>query len=453
MDSLPLFLNGKHINCLVVGAGNVALRKLEVLVASGARCRVVAKSVIPDVSNMLDTNNIPFRKGEFKESDISDVNLVIAATNNSEVNAQIRKACDRSNVWINAVDDRENSSVLFPSIVDRSPVMVAISTQGRSPTLARRIRLQVESLLSSSTGRIADFFAEYRNLVASRVPEMKARRQFWEDILDGSVPAAIERGEVRRARALMEHRIDSLEAKQGFVSLVGAGPGDPDLLTLKALRCLQRADIVYYDNLVGSEVLERIRRDARLIYVGKKRGFSGIRQEEINTLLLQGALEGMRVVRLKGGDPFIFGRGGEEIEALIQKGISFEVIPGITAALGAASYAGIPLTHRDWAQSVRFVSGHLKDGLTNVNWPELANASQTLVIYMGLSVVKELSGSLIEAGLDEKTPVAVISRATMRDQVVCISSLEGVAKEVSKRELLGPSTIIVGRVVSFAANV
>ena len=327
--------------------------------------------------------------------------------------------------------------------------MVAISTQGRSPTLARRIRVQVESLLSSSTGRIADFIAEYRNLVASRIPEMKARRQFWEDILDGSVPAAIERGDVRRARALMEHRIDSLEAKQGFVSLVGAGPGDPDLLTLKALRCLQRADIVYYDNLVGSEVLERIRRDARLIYVGKKRGFSGIRQEEINTLLLQGALEGLRVVRLKGGDPFIFGRGGEEIEALIQKGISFEVIPGITAALGAASYAGIPLTHRDWAQSVRFVSGHLKDGLTNVNWPELANASQTLVIYMGLSVVKELSSSLIEAGLDEKTPVAVISRATMRDQVVCISSLEGVAKEVSKRELLGPSTIIVGRVVSF----
>ena len=176
-------------------------------------------------------------------------------------------------------------------------------------------------------------------------------------------------------------------------------------------------------------------------------------QLKINTLLLQGALEGMRVVRLKGGDPFIFGRGGEEIEALIQKGISFEVIPGITAALGAASYAGIALTHRDWAQSVRFVSGHLKDGLTNVNWPELANASQTLVIYMGLSVVKELSGSLIEAGLDEKTPVAVISRATMRDQVVCISSLEGVAKEVSKRELLGPSTIIVGRVVSFTENV
>ena len=453
MESLPLFLDGKHINCLVVGAGNVALRKLRLLIASGATCRVVAKSVIPEVSEMLNENGIFLRQGEFQESDIKGVNLVVAATNDSVTNAQIRKLCDRSNLWVNAVDDRESSTVLFPSIVDRSPVLVAISTNGRSPSLARKIRAQIETSLSASIGRLADFLSEYRETVSERLPDIKARRGFWDDILEGVIPSSIERGQLDRAHRLIEDRIRSGRISKGFVSLVGAGPGDPDLLTQKALRCLQQADVVYYDNLVGREVLDRTRRDARLIYVGKKRGFFGIRQDEISALLVKDATSGLRVVRLKGGDPFIFGRGGEEIEALSQEKIPFEIVPGITAALGGAAYAGIPLTHRDWAQSVRFVSGHLKGGLTNVDWPELANPNQTLVIYMGLSVITELTSSLIKAGLNVNTPVAVISRATMRDQEICISDLAEVADEVTKAKLAGPSTIIIGKVVSFASDI
>ena len=448
MNTLPLFLNLADRPCLVVGGGNVAARKIEALVDVGAKVTIVAPHLNERVAELVNDNDLAYAQREFDDDDVAERLLVIAATNVRKVNAQVFAACQARSVLVNTVDDPQLCTAIFPSIVDREPVTVAISTGGSSPTLARRIREQIEAILPASTGRLAMFLAGRRSSIKQALGETVARQRLWDRVLDSAVPRLVERGDEGAADEVLDRLVSSEESETGWVSLVGAGPGDPDLLTLKGLRTLQRADIVYYDNLVSPAVLDLCRRDAERVYVGKRRDFPGERQSNINDLLLASARRGMRVVRLKGGDPFIFGRGGEEIETLSQHGIDFEVVPGITAALGCAAYAGIPLTHRDWAQSVRFVTGHLQDDVVNLDWPELARPDQTLVVYMGLTGLKQLAAKLIEHGADPATPAALISRGTLEDQIVIQAPLVSLAEEVEHANVPGPTTTIIGRVVA-----
>ncbi len=451
MKRLPLFLDLSEAPCLVIGGGEVAARKIASLVDAGARVTIVAPALGDAAAELAERHDLDVELRKFEEADIHGRLFVIAATGDSEVNRRAFAACRERRVLINTVDDAALSSAIFPSIVDRAPVTVAVSTGGASPTLARRIREQIETLLPAATGRLADFLGRRRARVRAAVPDIDARRRLWERALDGNVAAFIGNGDEIAADAELE-RLVAGDPPEGFVSLVGAGPGDPDLLTLKALRALQRADVIYHDNLVAPAVLELGRRDARRVYVGKRRAFAGARQADINALMLADAKQGLRVVRLKGGDPFIFGRGGEEIETLRRHGIEFEVIPGITAALGCAACAGIPLTHRDWAQSVRFVTGHLKDDIVNLDWPELAKPDQTLVVYMGLVGLRQLSAQLIRHGMDPDTPSATISRGTLEDQAVVAAPISGLAQAVEEADLPGPTTTIIGRVVDLRAQ-
>lgn len=451
MNRLPLFLDLAEQPCLVIGGGDVAARKIRSLIDVGAHVTVVAPVLADTTAELAKRHDLDVARREFKETDVRSRLLVIAATGDANVNRRAFAACRERRVLINTVDDAALSTAIFPSIVDRGPVTVAVSTGGASPTLARRIREQIEALLPAVTGRLAEFLGGRRGRVRGAIPDIDARRRLWDNVLDGNVPAHIAAGDEEAADAELD-RLVSGGAPEGFVSLVGAGPGDPDLLTLKALRALQRADVIYYDNLVSPAVLELSRRDAKRVYVGKRRAFAGTRQADINARLLADAQRGLRVARLKGGDPFIFGRGGEEIETLRQHGIDFEVIPGITAALGCAAYAGIPLTHRDWAQSVRFVTGHLRDDVVNLDWPELAKPDQTLVVYMGLAGLRVLTARLIEHGMDPGTPSATISRGTLEDQAVVAAPISGLAHAVEEADVPGPTTTIIGRVVALRAE-
>lgn len=444
MAQLPLFLNSARLRCLLIGGGTVATRKLETLVKHGVTCHVVATSVDDEFRQLAEENDVPIELRSFAPFDLDGVNLVIAATNDREVNTHIAAACASRSVMVNVVDDYELSTATFPAIVNRTPVLVAVSTDGRSPTLARRIKSTLEGHLSEGLGRLAEFISNKRKELGGQ-----ASRPLWDALIDSSIPDLLERGDEEGAERQFELLQTDDSVKNGFVSLVGAGPGDASLLTLKAIRCMERADVVYYDNLVSSDVLERVRKDAQKVYVGKKRKFVGVRQAEINRLLKSDALEGKRVVRLKGGDPFMFGRGGEEIESLISDGIDFEVVPGITAALGCAAYAGIPLTHRDYAQSVRFVTGHLKSDEIHLDWPELARPEQTLVVYMGLANLKLFTSNLIANGMDANVGIAVISRGTFPDQKVIRSTVGEISDEIERHELVSPTTAIIGDVVGF----
>ena len=445
MAQLPLFLNSAKLRCLMIGGGTVAARKLETLVKHGVSCRIVAKSVNDEVQQLANENKLSIELRSFAPFDLDGINLVIAATNDSDVNAHIAAACASRSVMVNVVDDYELSTATFPAIVNRSPVVVAVSTDGRSPTLARRIKSKLEGHLSEGLGRLAEYIAEKRKEHGGEVS-----RSLWDAVIDSTIPDLLERGDKEGAERQFTLLQSDSTQKRGLVSLVGAGPGDPALLTLKATRCMERADVVYYDNLVSPDVLERVRKDAQKVYVGKKRKYAGIRQAEINKLLRDDALAGKRVVRLKGGDPFMFGRGGEEIESLIGDGIDFEVVPGITAALGCAAYAGIPLTHRDYSQSVRFVTGHLKSDEIHLDWPELARPEQTLVVYMALANLKLFTDNLIENGMERNVGIAVISRGTFPDQKVVKSTVGEISVELERHELVSPTTAIIGNVVAFS---
>ncbi len=451
MDYLPIFLDLKGKPCALIGGGEVAARKVNLLLKAGARVTVYAPELGPTLAGMVREGKIAHLKAVFEPALLDDCVLAIAATDDKAVNRQVHEAATARRIPVNVVDQPALCTFILPSIIDRSPVVAAVSTSGTSPVLARLIRARLETLIPAAYGRLGQLVAEFRDAVKKRFQHPEARRRFWEDVLQGPIAERMLSGQEDSARAALKQRLDAVDGSAkpvGEVYLVGGGPGDPDLLTFRALRLMQQADVVVYDRLVSAEVLDLVRREAERIYAGKERDKHAIPQEDINHLLVRLAKEGKRVVRLKGGDPFIFGRGGEEIATLMEQGIPFQVVPGITAAAGCASYAGIPLTHRDYAQSVMFVTGHLQDGTVNLNWKAIAQPKQTIVFYMGLHGVTELCRELVRHGLPATTPAALVQQGTTRHQRVLTGNLETLPGIVEQGKVKAPTLIIVGEVVT-----
>ena len=446
MDYLPAFHNVRGKLCLVVGGGEVATRKTGVLLEAGATVRVVAPEIEPDLARQPGVEPIVAR---FESQHLEGAVMVIAATNDREVNRQVSELAQSRKLPVNVVDDPELCSFIMPAILDRSPLMVAFSSGGGSPVLTRMMRGKLETVIPQNYSRLAAFAVRFRELVKERVTNPPKRRIFWENALDGMVAEKVLAGDEASAETLLKQMLESEDnILRGEVYLVGAGPGDPDLLTFRALRLMQQADVVVYDNLVSKTIVDMTRRDAQRIFVGKKRADHTMRQEEINALLVRLAKEGKRVLRLKGGDPFIFGRGGEEIETLAAQGIPFQVVPGITAASGVASYAGIPLTHRDYAQACMFVTGNLKDGTMNLDWEALARPRQTVVVYMGLHGLNILCAELIKHGMPETTPIAIVQQGTTLNQRVITGTLATLPGIAEREKPQAPTLIIVGGVVT-----
>ena len=450
MDFFPVFLDLENRNCLVVGGGRIAARKVALLLRAGAAVQVVAPQLCNELAGLANDGRVVHLRREFADADIEGKVLVIAATDREAVNRRISELATARNIPVNVVDQPELCSFIVPSVIDRSPVQVAVSTGGSSLVLARLLRARLESYVPAAYGRLARLVESFRERVKQRFSRVEQRRQFWENALQGEVAELLFAGRDEIARQQLERELAGSEDNPhpvGEVYLVGAGPGDPDLLTFRALRLLQMADVVVYDRLVAPPILELARRDAERIYVGKERDNHALSQENINQLLVRLAKEGKRVVRLKGGDPFIFGRGGEEIATLMENGVAFQVVPGITAASGCATYSGIPLTHRDYAQSVVFATGHLQDGTVDLNWKALAHPNQTIVFYMGLHGVGVVSSQLIAHGLSADTPVALIQQGTTQNQRVVVTTLDRLEQTVRDEALKPPTIIIVGKVV------
>jgi uroporphyrin-III C-methyltransferase/precorrin-2 dehydrogenase/sirohydrochlorin ferrochelatase len=446
MDYLPAFHKVRGKLCLVVGGGEVGSRKAGVLLEAGATVRVVAPEIEPELARQPGVEAVV---AHFSPQHLEGTMLVVAATNDREVNRRISELAQARNLPVNVVDDPELCSFIMPAILDRSPLMVAFSSGGGSPVLTRMMRGKLETIIPQNYSRLGAFAVRFRELVKERVTNPPKRRIFWENALDGLVAEKVMAGDEKGAEVLLRQMLDSEDnVLRGEVYLVGAGPGDPDLLTFRALRLMQKADVVVYDNLVSKTIVDMTRRDAQRIFVGKKRADHTMRQEEINELLVRLAKEGKRVLRLKGGDPFIFGRGGEEIETLAAEGIPFQVVPGITAASGVASYAGIPLTHRDHAQSCLFVTGHLKDGTMNLDWAALARPNQTVVVYMGLHGLETLCAELVRHGLPETTPIAIVQQGTTQNQRVITGTLTTLPGIAEREKPQAPTLIIVGGVVT-----
>lgn len=447
MEFLPLFHKLKERPVLVVGGGEVALRKARLLAEAGAQLRVVAPDIRSELQTMAGEQGM-FLRG-YQTDDLQGVGLVIAATDDEPLNARISAEAQALGIPVNVVDAPALCSVIFPAIVDRSPLIVAVSSGGDAPVLARLIRAKIETWIPATYGQLANLGKRFRERVKLMFPDVQQRRVFWEDVFQGQIAESVFAGKPAEGERLLEERLAGAAPRAlGEVYLVGAGPGDPDLLTFRALRLMQQADVVLYDRLVAAPIIDLCRRDAERIYVGKRRADHAVPQEQINQLLIDLAREGKRVLRLKGGDPFIFGRGGEEIEQLAAEGIPFQVVPGITAASGCAAYAGIPLTHRDHAQSVRFVTGHLKDGSSNLPWKDLVAPGQTLVFYMGLVGLPDICAQLIAHGRDAETPAALVQQGTTQNQRVFTGSLATLPALVAEHEVHAPTLVIVGEVVT-----
>ena len=447
MERLPAFLDVQGKRCVVVGGGEVALRKATLLARAGAKLHIVAPELCSELRALCSSTDSLICPIEFQACCLAGATLVIAATDSLDVNTCVSERAQSLGIPVNVVDQPELCTFIVPAIVDRSPILVAISSGGASPILARSIKGLIDSLLPARVDRLAALLRELRGTVKKRVPNFSQRTRFWEKILESEVPELVYSGKEKEARAKILEQTSKPSPEQGEVYLVGAGPGDPELLTLKALRLMHKADVVLYDRLVSEAILLKLRPDADKIFVGKARSDHAVPQEDLNSMLVRLAKEGKKVLRLKGGDPFIFGRGGEEIEKLTEAGVAFQVVPGITAASGCATYAGIPLTHRDYSQSVRFLTGHIRDGGVPLNWALLAQEQQTLAFYMGLSGLEIICQQLLAHGMESTMPVAVIQQGTTRDQRVCVGTLENIADKVAEQEIQPPTLIIVGRVV------
>ncbi|PSV23157.1 uroporphyrinogen-III C-methyltransferase [Photobacterium sp. GB-27] len=449
MDYLPIFADLKRRPCLVVGGGDSAWRKTRMLLKAGADVRVIAPRLNADFTAALASQQIKLVGEHFSPSDLDGIFLAIAATERKAINALVYQSANQRQVLVNVVDDTQRCSFIIPSIVDRSPIIVAISSSGQAPVLARLLREKLEALLPQHLGRMATIAGNFRQRLSQTVSSFSARRYFWEQAFNGRFGDLVASGREQEA----EQELVALTQQappQGQVALIGAGPGDAGLLTLRALQLMQQADVVLYDYLVSDEVMDLVRRDAELVCVGKKAGFHSVPQEETNRLIVHYAQQGKRVVRLKGGDPFVFGRGGEELEVLFDADIPFQVVPGITAAAGATAYAGIPLTHRDYAQTAMFVTGHLKPDGDTLDWSTLARGKQTLVIYMGLMKSSHIQQQLLEHGRGADTPIAIIERGTQKTQKVLKGQLSELA-ELAKHAA-SPSLIVVGEVVNLSTK-
>jgi uroporphyrin-III C-methyltransferase/precorrin-2 dehydrogenase/sirohydrochlorin ferrochelatase len=450
MNFLPIFLNIQQQPCLVVGGGATATRKVDLLLQAHAHVKVVAPTLTDSLNHWVKQGRISHHPAKFTATDLQDCRLVIAATNDKTVNQQVSSLAHQQGIPVNVVDHPELCSFIMPSLIDRDPVQIAVSTGGASPVLARLLRARLETLIPATYGRLAEFVASFREQVKQRLP-FRERRHFWETVLQGPIAEMLLSGHTQEAtqalEALLEKKVTTTP-QSGEVYLVGAGPGDPDLLTFRALRLMQQADVVLYDRLVAPEILNLARREAERIYVGKEPTHHPVPQEEINQLLIQLAKAGKRVLRLKGGDPFMFGRGGEEIETLMEEGIPFQIVPGITAATAASAYAGIPLTHRDHAQACVFVTAHLKDSQMTLNWDLLTQPHQTVVVYMGVRALPSLAQELINHGMSPDKPAALIQKATTSDQRVLVGTLATLPRLVEEANIKLYSIIIIGEVVT-----
>jgi uroporphyrin-III C-methyltransferase/precorrin-2 dehydrogenase/sirohydrochlorin ferrochelatase len=443
----PVFLRLREARVLLVGGGAVAARKLQLLLRAQADVEIVARELSSEVAAWVAQGQARHVGTEFDPLAIAGCRLVVAASDDAELNRAVSAAAQAANIPVNVVDDEALSTYVTPAIVDRAPLLVAISSGGAAPVLARRVRERIEAWLPATKGRLARFLHRHRDRLRAQIPSPQ-RRALWERFLDGHGAERALAGDEAGAEAELA-RLEAGSVPRGEVYLVGAGPGDPDLLTFRALRLMQQCDVVLYDALISPPILDLVRRDAERIYVGKRRAKHTLPQDQINDELVRRARAGQRVLRLKGGDPFVFGRGGEEIERLAEAGVAFQVVPGITAANGCAAYAGIPLTHRDCAQTCLFVTGHPRaDGTLELNWDVLARPGQTVVIYMGLTALAQLCARLIDSGLPADWPAAVVQNGTRPEQRVVsgtLGSLPGQVSELSSDE--GPSLVIVGEVV------
>jgi uroporphyrin-III C-methyltransferase/precorrin-2 dehydrogenase/sirohydrochlorin ferrochelatase len=455
VNYFPVFFDLKGQKVLVVGGGEVALRKVSLLQPTGALITLVAPRIDPELTERAAAGTLAIESREFIPGDLDDMRLVIVATSRRAVNRWIATLCESRAIPVNVVDDREASRFIVPAIVDRDPVLVAVSTGGTSPVLARRLRERLEAAIPKSFGELAVWLRDLRAASRKRLRGTHQRRRFFEAVIDGDAARrfiAGDRGGAQRiAQQLLAGTCGAGRAA-GEVTLVGAGPGDPELLTLKALRALQDADVILHDRLVLPEVLDLARRDAARICVGKSSGGKSTTQAAINDLLIEHAQQGRRVVRLKGGDPFVFGRGGEELEALARAGINFSVVPGITAAAGCAAYAGIPLTHREYAHSVSFVTGHAVDGDGEPDWRALAKAGTTAVFYMGLARLDRIVSRLLEHGAPASRPAGIVAQGTTANQRVLTATLATIRDMAAAADLEPPALLVVGEVVALQST-
>lgn len=452
LDIFPISLKLQQQRCLIVGGGQIAYRKAQLLVRAGAILDIISPKINAELAQLIEQSNGHHYQQKFTDflqhtPNLRHYRLVITATDNAQTNQKVFEICEQQNILVNSVDDVPHCRFMIPAIIDRSPLVISVASNGTSPVLSRQIRTQLEISIPQEMGLLADFSGKWRQQVKQKIENPEQRRIFWENIYASPVREMVFNRQIEQANSAMQQALDDWTIPQGEVYLVGAGPGDAELLTLKALRLMQQADVIIYDRLVSQPILDLCRRDAQKIYVGKARCQHTVPQQDINQLLVDYAQQGKRVCRLKGGDPFIFGRGGEEIQHLMQYHIPFQIVPGITAASGCSAYAGIPLTHRDYAQSVRFLTGHLKEGSPELPWQELIYENQTLVLYMGLVGLEQICQKLIAHGQRADMPIALISKGTTPEQKIVIGTLANIVKKVEQQQIKAPTLIIIGEVV------
>jgi len=453
LEHLPIFLDVKGKRVLVVGGGTLAARKADMLVRAGCDLTVIAPELNEDLASLVQDYPINYKITELNADDVESCLIVFGASEDDSINRKLHDLASAAGILVNISDTSDLCDFIMPAIVDRSPLLIAIASSGAAPLLTRTLKARIETNVPAAYGRLASFAGRYRERVKESIPDTTRRRRFWETMFEGPVAEHLFSGQELEAKNLMDTLLedaaaDGDKAPRGEVYLVGTGPGDPDLLTFRALRLMQQADVVLYDRLIGDGILNLVRRDALRIYVGKMKKDHVVPQEEISEMMVRLAREGSRVLRLKGGDPFVFGRGGEEIATLADNGISFQVIPGITAASGCATYAGIPLTHRDHAQGYIVVTGHEKDGQLNLNWDSLIQPRQTVVVYMGVTSLRLITDGFLSHGADSTIPVAVIENGTRDDQRVITGTLATISDQASAAEIKSPALIIIGSVVT-----
>ncbi len=451
MKYYPAFINIEHSPVLVVGGGKIATRKVRLLLKCNARVEIVSPELTPELTQLAEQGKLTWHRSYYEKKFISGKILVLATTDDADINHQVYTHARELNILVNVADNGDLSSFITPTLVDRDPLQIAITSGGASPVLIRLIRQKLEKLLPHGLGKLVAFAGKQRKKVKDSLADVDKRYRFWQDFFDGILVESVSGNSKEKVEQRFLEQLSGAQSddnKKGEVALVGAGCGNPDLLTLAAVRQMQSADVVVYDRLVSDEIMALVRPDAKRVYVGKAREHHSVPQNEINQLLIDLANQGKKVCRLKGGDPFIFGRGGEELQELAEKNIPFIVIPAITAALGCSAYAGIPLTHRDYAQSCLFVTAHTKDGELKANWQAIAKEGQTVVFYMGLKGLPIIQQKLLEHGISEDMPLALVENGTRKDQRVMVTDLANLVDTAEKDKPISPCLLIMGRVVN-----